>query len=231
MQKFGKLFIVATPIGNLEDITLRAIRVLKEVDFIYCEDTRTSANLLNHYEIKTSRKSYHAHSDEKKEKEIIEQLKKGKSLALITDAGTPGISDPGVMLIKKVIEELGHEVVIPIPGASAFVTALSGAGLDTSEFSFLGFMPHKKGRKKKLEEALNEERTMIFYESTHRIEKLLEEIKNIDGKRKLVLGRELTKHFEEFLEGTSSEILETFEKTKEKTKGEFVVMIPKKNSR
>lgn len=227
MQTSRKLYIIATPIGNLEDMTLRAIRILKEVDCVYCEDTRTSGILLKHYEIDTPRKSYHTHSGENKENEILSRLEKGESLALITDAGTPGISDPGVMLIKKVIEEFGHETVSPIPGASALISALSASGVDTSEFVFLGFMPHKKGRKTKTEEALSMDRTVIFYESTHRIEKLLEEIKSVNNTKKIILARELTKHFEEFLEGTAEEILEIFKNTPEKMKGEFVVIIEK----
>lgn len=227
MDNSPKLYIIATPIGNLEDITLRAIRILKEVDCVYCEDTRTSGILLNHYEINTPRKSYHAHSGEVKESEIISRLEKGERLALISDAGTPGISDPGVSLIKKVVEKFGHETVSPIPGASALIGAISASGVDTSEFVFLGFMPHKKGRKTKIEEALNEGRTVAFYESTHRIEKLLQEIEREDSNKKIILARELTKHFEEFLSGTATEILEIFKKTPEKKKGEFVVIIGK----
>lgn len=227
MDNSPKLYIIATPIGNLEDITFRAIRILKEVDCIYCEDTRTSGILLNHYQINTPRKSYHAHSGEVKESEIISRLEKGEKLALISDAGTPGISDPGVTLVKKIIDKFGNETVSPIPGASALVSAISASGVDTSEFIFLGFMPHKKGRKTKIEEALKEKRTVAFYESTHRIEKLLEEVSKENPKKKIILARELTKHFEEFLSGSATEILEIFKKTPEKKKGEFVVIIGK----
>ena len=217
----GKLYIIATPIGNLDDITFRAIDTLKTVDLIACEDTRHTKILLEKYEIENDLLSYHQHSGQKKSDEIIAILNEGKSVALVSDAGTPGISDPGAPLIQEAIEN-GIEI-ISIPGASALITALAGAGVDTSKFVYLGYMPHKKGRQTKFREIAEEKRTVVFYESTHRILKTLESLKEV-GKR-VVLGRELTKIHEEFLRGTPEELITILTNTLEKQKGEFVVIV------
>ncbi|MFA6524805.1 MAG: 16S rRNA (cytidine(1402)-2'-O)-methyltransferase [Patescibacteria group bacterium] len=215
----GNLYTIATPIGNLEDFTLRAINTLKEVDIIACEDTRHTSILLNHYDINKPLISYHQHSKIAKIDHLIAELKSGKNIAIVTDAGTPGISDPGQVLINKAIEQ--NIIVIPIPGPSAVITALSAAGVPTDSFIYLGFLPHKKGRKTILDSFKDEKRTIVFYESTHRIAKLLEELKSIIGDRKIVVARELTKMYEEFLRGTVSEVQEKLKITK----GEFVVII------
>ena len=173
----SKLFIVATPIGNLKDISLRALRVLKEVDLILCEDTRETKKLLDKYGIKKELLSYHSHSKLSKVEKIFELLGEGKNLALVSDAGTPGISDPGTVLVSKIKEKFGENVqVIPIPGATALITALSASGLATHEFTFLGFLPHKKGRETLFKEIAGAKRTYAFYESPHRIIKTLESV-------------------------------------------------------
>ncbi|MFA6391700.1 MAG: 16S rRNA (cytidine(1402)-2'-O)-methyltransferase [Patescibacteria group bacterium] len=215
----GNLYTIATPIGNLEDITLRALNTLKTVDIIACEDTRHTSILLNHYSINKPLVSYHQHSKIAKIDYLIGELKADKNIAVVTDAGTPGISDPGQVLIKKAIEN--NISVIPIPGPSAVITALSAAGVPTDSFVYLGFLPHKKGRKTILDSFKDEKRTIVFYESTHRIEKLLGELKDILGDRKIVVARELTKIYEEFLRGTVTEVQENLKITK----GEFVVII------
>lgn len=215
----GNLYTIATPIGNLGDITFRAVNTLKEVDLVACEDTRHTGILLDHYGIKKPLVSYHQHSKLAKIDYLIEELRAGKNIALVTDAGTPGISDPGQVLIKKAIDN--NIPVIPIPGSSAIITALSAAGVPTDSFVYLGFLPHKKGRKTILDSFKDEKRTIVFYESTHRIEKLLEELKVILGDRKIVVARELTKIYEEFLRGTVTEVQENLKITK----GEFVVII------
>lgn len=226
----GKLYIVATPIGNLGDITLRAIETLKAVDIILCEDTRVTKNLLNHYQINKPLTSYHQHTDEKKVKEIAKLLEEGKNLALVTDAGTPGISDPGNMLIRSVIlsaakdPSLGIEVV-PIPGPSAVVAALSISGFPTDKFIFMGFPPHKNKRQKFFKEVSAAEYTTVFYESGHRIKKCLQELKeNLDAGRGLVVCRELTKKFETIYRGTIDQILEQMQDER----GEFVVVVNQK---
>jgi 16S rRNA (cytidine1402-2'-O)-methyltransferase len=229
MNEFGTLYIVATPIGNLEDITLRALRVLKEVDYILCEDTRTTQILLNKYEIKTKTMSYHAHSTENKEAVIINLLKGGKNIALVSDAGTPTISDPGVLLVSNVRRELGNDANIsPIPGPTALISALSASGVSSAEFLFLGFLPHKKGRLTLFKEIASSKRVVVFYESTHRILKTLASLSEYAPKFKVVIGRELTKQFEEFVEGTPSEVLEYFTKNSDKQRGEFVVIVEPK---
>ncbi len=234
----GKLYIVATPIGNLGDITLRALETLKSVDFILCEDTRVTKNLLNHYQITKPMISYHQHSDLKKVKEINELLEQGKNLALVTDAGTPGISDPGNLLIQSVIASVAkqspvqeiaasptaprNDKIIPIPGPSAVISALSISGFPTDKFLFLGFPPHKNKRQKFFKEAVASEYTVAFYESGHRILKCLQELKDLlDPKRQILVCRELTKKFETIYRGT---IAEVFEKMKD-DRGEFVVVI------
>jgi 16S rRNA (cytidine1402-2'-O)-methyltransferase len=218
----GKLYLVPTPIGNLEDMTFRAIRVLKEVDLILAEDTRTSGKLLKHYEIQTPMQSYHLHNEHQKTGLYTKQIGEGRTIALITDAGTPGISDPGYMLAKSCIEE-GVEVEC-LPGATAFVPALVVSGLPSHEFLFVGFLPQKKGRQTKLKELSQEKRTVILYESPHKINSTLEQIVEFFGEtRKISLSRELSKMYEETLRGEVAEILE---KCKEKPlKGEIVLLI------
>ena len=220
----NKLFIVSTPIGNLKDITFRAIEILKEVSLIACEDTRVASILLNHYEIKKELISLNAVNETHRIENILRKIESGDSCALISDAGTPGISDPGVRLISAAIER-GIDVV-PIPGPSALITALTISGLPTNSFVFEGFIPQKKGRQKKLDQLSQEERTIVLYESTYRIEKLLNELNEHMPERLVVVCRELTKKFEETWRGTPSEILASFgEKVK---KGEFVVVIAPK---
>lgn len=222
----GTLYIVATPIGNLEDITLRALRILKEVDYILCEDTRTTQVLLNKYEIKTKTMSYHAHSTDVKESAIINLLKGGRNLALVSDAGTPCISDPGVMLVSNVRKEFGSEAKIsPIPGASALISALSASGISSAEFVFLGFLPHKKGRVKIFKEIVGSDKVSVFYESTHRILKTLSSLATYSPNINVMIAREITKQFEEFVKGTPSELLQYFNDNKIKQKGEFVVIV------
>ncbi len=224
------LYIVATPIGNLEDITFRAVRTLKEADMIAAEDTRHAKILLNKYEIKTPLQSFHAHSDDKKLAYLMGELKAGKNIALITDAGTPGISDPGYVLINAAVKE--GILVVPIPGPAAFLAALSASGLPTHRFVYLGFLPQKKGRQTLLNSLVGEERTIVFYESNHRIIKTLNELHSVFGTRQIVIARELTKIHEEYFHGTAAEALIHFggpdwnNPKKQKTpKGEFVVMI------
>lgn len=217
----GKLYIVATPIGNLEDITMRAIKTLKEVDIIACEDTRQTLKLLNKYEIKNKLVSYHQHSNITKIDYLITELTGGNDIAVVTDAGTPGISDPGSTLIQEAIKN--NIEVISMPGPSAIITGLAGSGVDTSRFTFLGFMPHKKGRQTLFKRIEEEKQTVVFYESCHRILKTLEALK--DSEKQIVLGRELTKIHEEFLRGTAGDLLKLLEDNKEKQKGEFVVIV------
>jgi len=225
------LYIVATPIGNLEDITLRALRILGEVDLILCEDTRVTKKLLDKYEIKTKTMSYHSHSKLTKVEKIFGLLKEGKSLALVSDAGTPTISDPGVLLVSQVREKFGDEVqVVPIPGASALVAALSASGISSARFSFLGFLPHKKGRETLFKEIADSKNTIVFYESPHRIIKTLQSLSShLDvqrpNERRVALARELTKIYEEFLFGTAEELLKILEENPEKQKGEFVMIV------
>ncbi len=215
------LYIVATPIGNLEDITLRAIRTLKEVDYVAAEDTRHSKILLDKYEIKKPTISFHAWSDQRKLQEILQLLREGKNIALISDAGTPGISDPGYVLVKAAREE--GIPVCPIPGPSAFLAALSASGLPTHQFLYLGFLPMKKGRQTLLESLKTEERTIVFYESPHRLLKTLGELAEKFGDRPLCIAREITKFHEEFFRGTAKEAYEHF--SKKGIKGEFVLIL------
>ncbi len=219
------LYIIATPIGNLEDMTFRAIRILKEVDIVFCEDTRTTRTLLKHYEITTPTDSFYAQSKLSKIDKIIDLLKDGKDLALVSDAGTPAISDPGSILVAKIREEIPEAKIIPIPGASSLTAAFSASGILGGEFTFLGFLPHKKGRETLFKEIAGSKRPYIFFESPHRIEKALESIKKFAPEKKLVIGRELTKIYEEFLTGRADDILEIFKNEPEKVRGEFVVMI------
>lgn len=216
----SKLYSVATPIGNLGDITYRAVEVLQSVDLITCEDTRVSKTLLNAYDITTPVKTYHQHSSEKTEQEVIEYVQAGHDVAIITDAGTPGISDPGSRLIQRAVQA-GIEVV-PIPGATAFVTALQVAGVDTSSFVYLGFLPHKKGRQTLFAQIELEQRTVVCYESPHRLMKTLEALRNFE--KHIIVGRELTKKFEEFVRGTPEEVYQNFT-ARDAIKGEIVLII------
>lgn len=221
----GKLYIVSTPIGNLKDITLRAIETLNEVDFILCEDTRVTSVLLKQYNIIKQLISFNAVSETKKIPSILERLKNGQSYALVSDAGTPAISDPGIRLASEAIKE-GIQV-ITIPGATALIAALTVSGLPTDSFVFEGFLPQKKGRQKKLKELSDEERTIVVYESSHRILKLIDELVEYFPERYVVVCRELTKKFEETWRGYPAELKE---KMNERTiKGEFVVVIAKKD--
>ena len=226
-QRGGVLYIVATPIGNLEDITLRAIRILKEADEIFCEDTRVTKKLLNAYEIKTPLARLDAHTENTQSNKVIEFLNESKSVAYVSDAGTPCISDPGHRLTRA-IREAGFRIEV-IPGASSVVAALSISGIPADNFLFLGFLPHKKGRQTMLKEIADTKRTIVLFESTHRITRLLGELKCLLGSRGVVIARELTKKFEEVLQGDIAELLEKLEKSPEKQKGEFVLIIePKK---
>jgi len=220
----SKFYVVATPIGNMGDITFRAVETLKNVDMILCEDTRTTKNLLNKYQINKPTMSYHAQSKLAKTDKIFELLIEGKNLALVSDAGTPTISDPGAMLISQIKTIEGVEV-IPIPGASAVITALSASGLPTHEFTFLGFMPHKKGRETLFKEISESKRTMVFYESPHRILKTLESLNKFCPNKKVCIARELTKIYEEFKTGSPLELLEYLTNNPVKQKGEFTVLV------
>lgn len=225
------LYIIGTPIGNLEDVTFRAIRILKEVDLILCEDTRVTKRLLEKYNIETPMMSYHAQSKLSKVEKIFELLEDGKNIALVSDAGTPCISDPGVLLVAQVLERFKDEVlVVPIPGASALVTALSVSGVSVAEFTFLGFLPHKKGRETLFKEIAESTRVMVFYESTHRIEKALESLEKFCGaERHVVVAREITKIYEEFVRGSVADARAHFEKNQDRVRGEFVVVVAPKN--
>lgn len=216
----GKLYLVATPIGNLEDITLRAIKTLKQVDIIAAEDTRHTLQLLNHLEISKPLISYHRHNEEIKSKDLINLLLEGKNIALVSDAGTPVISDPGEEIVKLAIEN--NIEIIPIPGACALITALISSGIDSKEFTFIGFLPlNKKLRKEKLSEIQNSTKTIILYEAPHKIKNTLEDLVNLTEERKIVLARELTKIHEEFITGTAKELVEKINTPK----GEFVIII------
>lgn len=215
------LYIISTPIGNLEDITLRALRTLKEVDLIAAEDTRHSHILLQKYEIKTPVTSFHSYSTDAKLESIVRELKDGKEVALISDAGTPGISDPAYSLIRRAIEE-GVKIV-PIPGASALLTAIVSSGLPMDKFVYLGFLPLKKGRQTLLKSLQTEERTLVIYESPHRLLKTLEHLKEYLGDREIAVCRELTKVFEETLRMKISDAIKHF--TQKKPKGEFVLIV------
>ncbi|MCX7778872.1 MAG: 16S rRNA (cytidine(1402)-2'-O)-methyltransferase [Patescibacteria group bacterium] len=218
------LYLVATPIGNLEDITLRALKVLKEVDFILCEDTRKTKILLDRYQIKKPLISYHQHSRLKKIDDIIALLKQGKNLALVSEAGTPGIADPGNLLIQEVVKKLGERVkIVPIPGPCALVTALSISGLPSDKFVFLGFPPSKKKREKFFKKLTTYEETIVLYESVYRLFKTLADLKNHCGEREIVIARELTKKFETIYRGTISQVTEKIKN--DKIKGEFVIVI------
>lgn len=219
----GILYIVATPIGNLEDITLRALRILKEVDLIACEDTRVTSKLLSHYNISKSLTSLHQHSGKSQFEKIISDLESGKSVAYCSDAGTPGISDPGNKLVEEVVKK--NLAVVPISGASALATLVSIAGIDMQEFSFLGFPPHKKGRETYFKKVAQSEIPVIYYDSPHRVLKNLELLGNLAKNKNVIIGRELTKLFEQVVRGSVVEILEYFSQNPGKIKGEFVVIV------
>ena len=225
----AKLYIVPTPIGNLEDITLRSINVLIDSDLVLCEDTRRSKILMSHYKINTQLKSFHKFNEHKEVDSIVDQIKEGKKISLISDAGTPGISDPGFLIVRTCVES---EIEIEcLPGATAFVPALINSGIPSDKFVFEGFLPVKKGRKTRLETLSNEERTMIFYESPHKILKTLNDFKvNFGSERKISISRELTKVYEENIRGTVEEVISFF--GDKKIKGEIVIVVEgNKNSK
>ncbi|KKP92200.1 MAG: Ribosomal RNA small subunit methyltransferase I [Parcubacteria group bacterium GW2011_GWA2_36_10] len=219
----SNLYLVATPIGNLADITLRAKNILAEVDFILAEDTRVTKKLLDHYEIKTKTLTWHQHSSDHDWQKIKSLLESGSSIALVTDAGTPGVSDPGGQLVAKVAQELAEVKIIPIPGASSLTAIMSVAGIALDDFLFLGFLPHKKGRQTLITEIKESKRPVIFFESVHRILKALESL--ADCEKKLIVGRELTKNFETIYRGQAKDILAILQKDKSQLKGEFVIIV------
>ncbi|MBA4304340.1 MAG: 16S rRNA (cytidine(1402)-2'-O)-methyltransferase [Sphingobacteriaceae bacterium] len=222
----GKLYILATPIGNLEDISLRTLRLLKEADLVLCEDTRTSGILLKHYEIKQPLQSYHKFNEHQLTEKVIAQLQAGKTIALISDAGTPGISDPGFLLARAAVAA-GLEVEAP-PGATALIPALVKSGLPSDRFCFEGFLPQKKGRQTRFKQLAEEMRTMVFYESPYRVLKTLEELAQYCGaERQASVSREITKKFEETLNGTLADLIQHF-KT-HAPKGEFVIVLAGRN--
>ena len=217
-------YVVATPIGNLGDISERAINTLRDVDLILCEDTRVTKKLLDRYSIKTKTQSYHQHSKLSKVEQIKDFIKQGKDIAMVSDAGTPGISDPGGKLINELVKEFGNEIkIIAIPGASAITALLSVSGLPADKFVFMGFPPHKKGRQKFFKELGEQKYTTVIYESTHRILRSLDELASVVGERQIVVGRELTKKFETVYYGTPGEIKNQIEQSS--SKGEFVIAI------
>ena len=217
-----KIYVVPTPIGNLEDITIRALDILKTVDLVLAEDTRKSKKLFDHFDIKTPLSSYHQHNEHKKIKKIVDDIQKGVVCALISDAGTPSISDPGFLLIRECIKN--NILIETLPGATAFVPALVNSGLPTDKFIFEGFLPHKKGRSKRLLQLSKEGRTIVLYESPHRILKTLDSlIKYFSPDRKASISRELTKIYEETQRGTLSELFSYF--SEKKVKGEFVIVV------
>jgi 16S rRNA (cytidine1402-2'-O)-methyltransferase len=220
----GILYMVGTPIGNLEDITLRALRILKEVDGVLCEDTRVTKKLLTHFDIPQKTLSFHEHSDERKKEVIIQKLLAGESWALVTDAGTPGVSDPGNALVERVLER--GICVEPIPGVAAVTALVSVAGVDMREFVFLGFPPHKKGRQTFFQEVLASKYPSVYFESPHRI------VKNIDllielggGEKQLIVGRELTKFYEDVIRGSAREVQQYFADSPDKVRGEFTIIV------
>ena len=225
-------YVVGTPIGNLEDITLRGLSILAKVEVILCEDTRVTRRLLDRHSIKTRTLSYHAHSKLSRTAEILELLKSGKDIALVSDAGTPGISDPGSSLIRQIRSVLADQLSLgslrieSIPGPSALTAALSIAGVPCADFTFLGFLPHKKGRETIFKEIADSKRTTVFYESPHRIMKTFESLRTkLPNDKKVTVCRELTKVFEEVVAGSAAEIKNYFEINSDKIKGEFVVIV------
>jgi 16S rRNA (cytidine1402-2'-O)-methyltransferase len=223
----GTLYIVATPIGNLGDLSIRAAEVLKNADAIACEDTRHTVRLLNHLGIRKTLISYHQHSTGIKTDQLIKRLEQGQSVALVSDAGTPGINDPGNLLVRQVIDQAGDRIsVVSVPGSCALVAAASISGLPCDRFSFLGFLPHKKGRQTMLQQIADSEQTVIFYESTHRILKTVEKLSQmLEPDRLMVITRELTKKFEERIGENVQKCFERLKTNPESQKGEFVVII------
>lgn len=222
----GILYIVPTPIGNLEDITLRAIRILKEVDMVLCENTSVTQKLFKAYDISTPTTVFYANTGIKNIEKIMTALEEGKSLALVSDAGTPTISDPGVLLIQRIYKELPEVKVVALPGASALTTALSLSALSSTHFTFYGFLPHKKGRETLFTTIATSETVSVFYESVHRIEKTLESLSKIlDDKRQVVVLRELTKIHEEVVRGDITSVINHYKYNKDRIRGEFVVII------
>ena len=217
----GQLFLVATPIGNLEDISHRALETLKNVDIIACEDTRRTGILLQHYNIDTPKESYHDHNKERRTPELLSKVESGLNVALVTDAGTPGIQDPGVYLTRRAL----HHGIQPIaiPGPTAFIIALVLSGFATDRFAFEGFLPTKKGRKTRLDSLIEESRTLIFYEAPHRVQRTLSQLHEILGDRRAVLARELTKKFETIHRGTITELID--ELSKIPPRGEYVMVV------
>ena len=218
----GKLYVVGTPIGNLEDVTLRAIRTLKDVDLIACEDTRRTQHLLDHYSIPTRTVSYHQHNEMTRAPELIIQMEEGSQIALVSDAGMPGISDPGHRLVSLAIR---HEIpVIPVPGVSAFVAAISASGLPVDKFRFLGFLPAKKSaRRKSLQQLADTDKALIFYEAPHRVVEMLQDVLDVLGDRPAVVAREVTKVHEEFVRGSVTEALQALKR--KPVKGEITVLL------
>lgn len=222
----GTLYVIGTPIGNLEDVTLRALRILKECDVIFCEDTRVTKRLLEKYGITTRTTSLNARTEHAKVGSVVGALTEGKKVGLVTDAGTPGISDPGSIVVAKVRERLPDAAIVAIPGVSALTTALSIAGMPTADFVFLGFLPHKKGRQTLFREIAESERAMVFYESPHRIMKTLASLAEaLPETKTIAIARELTKIYEEIVRGNAKEILDYFETHKDKQRGEFVIIV------
>ncbi len=221
----SKLYIVATPIGNLEDITYRAVKILQDVDFVLAEDKRVTKKLFDRYQIATELLVWHQHSKINDWHKVKKLLINGKDLALVTDAGTPGLSDPGGKLIELILSELPEVEIIPVPGASALTALISVAGIALDSFVFLGFLPHKKGRQTLIERIKESTLPVIFFESVHRITKALEQLSDCD--RQLIVGRELTKQFETIYRGTAKEILAELNKNKQQIRGEFVVIVDK----
>ncbi len=219
----GILYVVATPIGNLSDITLRALETLKTVDIIACEDTRVTVKLLNHYNIKKPLISYHQHSKLDKIDAIINKLKEGNDIALVTDAGTPGISDPGNILVREAVKE--NIAIVPIPGPSALTTLISVAGIDMQRFVFLGFPPHKKGRLTFFKEVSESKHPIVYFDSPYRVIKNLELLAELGGEKKVIVGRELTKLYEEILYGPVGFVAESMKQKKAKIRGELVIIV------
>jgi 16S rRNA (cytidine1402-2'-O)-methyltransferase len=223
MEKRGILYIVATPIGNLEDTTLRALRIFKEVDLIACEDTRVTNKLLSYYNISKPLLSLHQHSGREKFRKIISKLEEGKNIAYASDAGTPGISDPGNELVEIAFSE--NISVVPVPGASALTALISASGIDMQKFIFLGFPPHKKGRETFFKMVSETKYPAIYYDSSRRVLKNIELLEKLGSKKQIIIGRELTKMFEEIIRGSIADIKSYFQNNPDKIKGEFSVIV------
>ncbi len=231
MESTGKLSIIGTPIGNLEDITLRALRMLREADEILCEDTRVTMKLLSHYEIKSKLTRCDAEKELLCAKRVCELLKEDKKISFVSDAGTPSVSDPGSRLVLYVREHAPFATIEAVPGPSSITTALSIAGLDVKEFTFLGYAPHKKGRETFFNRVSKSDHTIIFLESTHRIMKTLTALSYLPGNLKISIARELTKMHEEFVSGSSQEVFKYFDDRRDHQKGEFVVIVSRHNNK